>query len=219
MAIAFFDLDKTVLARNSGALWVRSELRDGFISHFQALRAFGWLVRYHLGSARLEDAILESIGSLAGALETEVRARSLAFYAREVRHLVRPGARAALAAHRERGDRAWLLTSSSNYLSDAVVADLALDGALCNRFEVDGAGRYTGRPVGPLCFGKGKVEEAQRCANEQQVSLAECTFYSDSTSDLPMLEAAGHPVAVNPDPRLRRIALRRGWPVVDWGSP
>ena len=219
MAIAFFDLDLTVLAKNSGGLWVRSELRSGFITRWQALRALGWLVRYQLGSARLDDAILESIASLEGALEAEVKARSLAFYEREVKHLVRPGARAALALHREKGDRVWLLTSSSNYLSEAVVADLSLDGALCNRFEVDAAGRYTGRPKGTLCFGRGKVEEARRCAEEQRVPLADCTFYTDSASDLPMLEAAGHPVAVNPDPRLRRIASKRGWPVIDWGAP
>ncbi len=220
MPIAFFDLDLTVLARNSGALWVKAELRSGHISRWQALKAFGWLARYRLGFARLEDALLESIASLAGKLERDVVARTMAFYEAEVRHLVRPGALAALDRHRALGDGLWLLTSSSSYLSEAVAAQLSLDGSLCNRFEVDAAtGRYTGRPAGPLCYGPGKVEVARAFAQARGVSLAQCAFYSDSASDLPMLEAVGRPVAVNPDPRLRRVALRRGWPVEDWGAP
>ena len=218
MAIAFFDLDLTVLARNSGALWMKAELRGGFISYWMALKATVWLTRYHLGFARLEDAILESIASLTGATEAEVVARTMAFYEREVRRLVRPGALAAIQRHRAAGDRLWLLTSSSNYLSEAIAAQLALDGSLCNRFEVDASGRFTGKPLGQLCFGPGKVDVARRFAQEQGVALADCAFYSDSASDLPMFEAVGHPVAVNPDPRLKRTALKRGWPVVDWGD-
>ncbi|MGC4121788.1 MAG: HAD family phosphatase [Myxococcales bacterium] len=217
MAIAFFDLDLTVLARNSGTLWAKSELRTGHITRWQALKAFAWLTRYHFGFARLEDALLESISSLTGKLETEVRARTMAFYEAEVRQLIRPGAQAAIDRHRRAGDHLWLLTSSSNYLSEAVMEQLSLDGSLCNRFEVDASGRFTGRPAGALCYGPGKVEVAQAFAKEKGVPLAECAFYSDSTSDLPMLEVVGHPVAVNPDPRLRRIAVRRGWPVEDWG--
>ena len=217
MVIAFFDLDLTVLGRNTGAMWVKYELRAGHVTYWQALKASVWLARYHLGFARLEDAILESIASLTGKLESDVRARTLAFYESEVRGLVRPGALAAIEKHRAAGDKLWLLTSSSNYLSEAVVTELRLDGSLCNRFEVDSSGRYTGKPLGALCYGPGKVDVARQFAREQGVALADCTFYSDSASDLPMFEVVGHPVAINPDPRLRRVATRRGWPVEDWG--
>ncbi len=219
MALAFFDLDLTVLAVNSGTLWVRRELSCGHISYRQALRAFGWLGAYHLGFARIESVLLESIASLAGQPEKDLADRTRAFFEAEVRSLVRPGARAAVARHREAGDGLWMLTTSSNYLSEAFARDLGLDGSLCNRFEVDGSGLYTGRPLGPLCFGPGKVQVARALADERGVPLAGCTFYTDSASDLPMLEAVGHPVAVNPDPRLRRIAAKRSWPIVDWGTP
>ena len=219
MAIAFFDLDLTVLARNSGSLWVRSELRSGHLSRWQALRATYWITRYHLGFARLEDLFLESIASLTGKPEAEMRERTLGFYQSEIRGLIRPGARAAVDHHRSAGDQLWLLTSSTNYLSEAVAAQLGLEGSLCNRFEIDPGGRFTGKPLGALCFGPGKVVVASRFAQERSVALADCSFYSDSASDVPMLEAVGHPVAVNPDPRLRRIALKRGWPIADWGVP
>jgi HAD superfamily hydrolase (TIGR01490 family) len=220
MSVAFFDLDRTVLARNSGALWVRWELASGRIRLRDALRAYGWVVRYQLGAAQIEDAILEGIRSYAGAREDELLSRTRAFFERQVRHTVRPGARAAIAEHRKAGERVVLLTSSSNYLAEMVTAQLGLDGFLSMRYEVDAEGCYTGRPEGMLCYGAGKVEVARRWAEENGVgALAECAFYSDSASDVPMLEAVGRPVAVNPDPRLWRIALQRGWPVRDWGEP
>ena len=75
-------------------------------------------------------------------------------------------------------------------------------------------GIYTGSLVGPFCYGPGKVEAITQLAHVEGLDLARCYAYSDSASDLPMLEAVGHPVAVNPDPRLERVAAERGWPVV-----
>jgi HAD superfamily hydrolase (TIGR01490 family) len=219
VAVAFFDLDRTLLAVNSGVLWVRQELARGYITRWQALRAGVWLGRYQLGLVSMNDALLKAIALLAGTGEAPVRARTAAFYAEHLRMLYRPGAVRALAAHRSAGDRLVLLTCSSGYMSELVAVDLKLDAVLCNRFEVDAAGLHTGRPLGEVCFGVGKRQYAQAYAREAGVTLAECTFYTDSYSDLPVLEAVGRPVAVNPDLRLRREALRRGWPVVDWGLP
>jgi phosphoserine phosphatase len=112
-----------------------------------------------------------------------------------------------------------LLTSSSGHLSELVARELLLDAVLCNRFEVDEEGLHTGRPLGEVCFGLGKRFYAQRYADEAGVSLSACVFYTDSYSDLPVMEVVGRPVAVHPDRRLRREALRRGWPVVSWGVP
>ncbi len=219
MSVAFFDLDKTLLARNSGALWVKAELRAGNISRAQAFRAWTWLARYSLGFARLEEAITASIATLKGLEEARIRARTLEFYEREVRHLVRPHARPVLEKHRALGEKLVLLTSSTNYLSEPVSAELGLDDFLCNRMEVDAEGRYTGRPLGVLCYGAGKVEAAEAFVAPLGIKLRDCAFYTDSASDLPMLEAVGRPVVVNPDVRLRRIARQRHWVVEDWGEP
>jgi phosphoserine phosphatase len=75
-------------------------------------------------------------------------------------------------------------------------------------------GRYTGELDGPFCYGPGKVEAMVELANWNGYELDQCYAYSDSASDLPMLEAVGHPVAVNPDARLERHARRHGWPIV-----
>lgn len=214
---AFFDLDKTLISRNSATLWIRVELAAGRVTRWQALQALTYVVRYNLGSVDMADAIRRSVAVIAGQPEVELRERARIFYERVVRPLYRPGAHAAIAAHRAAGDRLVLLTSSSNYMSEMVCRDLGLDDYVCNRFEVDADGCYTGRPVEPLCFGTGKVQLAARHVERLGFSLADAAFYTDSVSDLPMLEAVGRPVAVHPDPRLRRVAKQRGWELVDWG--
>lgn len=219
MAIAFFDFDKTLISSNSGALWLRSEIKLGHITPLQAVRAATWLMRYQLGFAALDDAMLRAIATLAGSGERDLRERTEAFYESKVRALYRPGARQKVEDHRRSGDELVLLTSSSLYMSELVARELRLDAVLCNTFEVDESGRHTGRTVGTLCFGTGKLLHAERFASARGVRLSDCAFYTDSFADLPVLEAVGKPVAVNPDRRLRWIAKRRGWELVDWGRP
>jgi HAD superfamily hydrolase (TIGR01490 family) len=167
----------------------------------------------------MQDALLAAIGQLAGSSAQVFQARTATFYEEQIRPLYRPGALQALEEHREAGDRLVLLTTSSDYLSELVSQELRLDGILCNRFEVDAQGLHTGRPLGDLCFGSGKLTHAERYAQQAGVALSRCAFYTDSYSDLPVLEVVGKPVVVNPDYRLRREAARRGWPVMDWGVP
>lgn len=217
-AIAFFDFDKTLVWKNTAALWVRRERRLGNLSLSMALRGAWWAMLYELGLIHADDLLRDAARTLRGRREQDVVERTLVFWRDEVAGLIRPGARAALAQHRAQGDRCWLLTSTSNYLSEPVLEALQLDGFLANRFEVRD-GLFTGEMVDPICFGAGKRTLAERCAAEVGVSLADCSFYTDSLSDLPALLAVGHPVAVNPDPRLKREATRRGWPIEDWGRP
>jgi HAD superfamily hydrolase (TIGR01490 family) len=217
VSIAFFDFDETLIVGNSGNLWIRRELRSGHINRLQALRATSWMVRYRLGFASMEEALRTAIRSLAGTPEGTMRQRTLEFYEEEVRHLYRAGAREAVDQHRSRGEACVLLTASSLYLSELVSADLHLDAVLCNRFQVRD-GLHTGESEGALCFGAGKLRYAEEYAKRSGVSLADCTFYTDSYSDLPVLERVGAPVLVNPDRRLRREAKARGWRVVEWGG-
>lgn len=219
MALAFFDLDRTLLAVNSGSLWLKSELESGFLTRWQVFRAATWIARYHLGMADLEETLRLAIRSLRGSREVDIRARTTAFYRERVRHQFRPRAREVLEAHRRGGDRLVLLTSSSNYLSELVAEDLGLDDILCNRFEVDPQGLHTGHSLGALCFGDGKRVHAEALASKLAVRLESCAFYTDSYSDMPVLRVVGRPVAVNPDQRLRRAARKAGWEIADWGKP
>lgn len=217
MRVAFFDLDKTILSVNSGTLWVRRETALGHLGKRDALRAMTWLARYTLGFASAEAMVEQAVAHLTGTEAAPLRERTERFFHDEVRRTYRPGALEAIRAHRANGERLVMLTSSSNYLSELVATELGFDEVRCNRLEVDAAGRHTGRVTGGICFGPGKLPHAQAAATEAGASMSTATFYTDSYSDLAVLEAVAHPVAVNPDPRLRRFALRRGWRVVDWG--
>ena len=216
MSVAFFDFDKTLIRKNSGALWLQHEVAHGNVSKLEALRAAWWLVQYSLGFADLDAAVRSAIRSIAGDREAEMRTRVHAWYAADVRHLYRPRARQRVRQHQDDGHRVVLLTSASNYVSEVVADELGLDGYLCNRFEVDEAGVYTGEPLGTLCFGPGKLTLAQDYLRGSGVDVSECWFYTDSMADVAMMEAVRHPVAVNPDPRLGRHARARGWAIEDW---
>ena len=219
MAIAFFDLDRTLLAVNSASLWVKREMKAGHITRWQALRAASWLLRYKLGVGRLEDALSGAVRSLAGTRDDELREKSHRFYREQLHNQVRPGAREVLEQHRAAGDQLVMLTSSWSHLAELVAGELGIHEVLCNRFALDAAGIHLGQLTGDICFGEGKVSHARAYAERVGGSLEEAVFYTDSYSDLPVLKLVGRPVVVNPDGRLRRHAARQGWACVDWGTP
>jgi HAD superfamily hydrolase (TIGR01490 family) len=212
---AFFDLDGTLLTVNSANLWVKRELRLKRIRYWQFLRAAMWLSAYRVGMLDMERALTAALAQLRGVTEDSIRAETRLWWSEEVRPFVAPGARKVLEAHRTRGDQLVLLTSSSRYASEMALEEFGLDHVLFQGYEVRD-GRFTGSPLRPLCYGPGKVAIAEEWARAAGIDLAHSSFYSDSSTDLPMLERVGNPYAVFPDPRLRRVALRRGWPLLDW---
>jgi HAD superfamily hydrolase (TIGR01490 family) len=218
VGIAFFDLDLTVLDVNSVGPWVRSERRHGLVSRWQLVRALFALFRYRLGAVDMEPLIREAIGHHAGASESELIERSIAFYDAELAHRVRPGALKALETHRNRNHPCVLLTTSSQYIAQQCADRLGFDDAIGTRFKVDGEGVLTGAPMEPLCYGRGKVQLAEVWTRRTGQSLKDSTFYTDSISDLPMLDAVGTPVVINPDKVLARLARSRGWQAHDWGD-
>jgi HAD superfamily hydrolase (TIGR01490 family) len=115
--------------------------------------------------------------------------------------------------HQDAGRPIYIVTAGSQEMASLMAHVLGFDGALGSRSEiVDGV--YTGRPDGPFNYRDGKVFHMRRLAEDQGLDLAACFAYSDSESDLPMLEAVGHPVAVNPDTVLARHAREQGWDIM-----
>ena len=118
--------------------------------------------------------------------------------------------------HRERGEPTYIVSAALQEVVEAMATDLGFDGALGTVCEVED-GVYTGRGVRSL-HGEHKALAVRELAGERGYDLAESTAYSDSHTDLPFLEAVGHPIAVNPDRALRRVAAARDWPVLRFGS-
>jgi HAD superfamily hydrolase (TIGR01490 family) len=212
---AFFDLDGTLLTANSANLWVKRERRLGKITAWQLARVALWMGGHKIGFLDMESALREALATLRGVSEQSIREQTAEWWHAEVRPHVAPGARAVLERHRQEGDQLVLLTSSSRYASEMAIREFRLDAAIFQIYEVKD-GLFTGEPLRPICYGPGKVEAAEAFAREHGIDLAASSFYSDSSTDVPMLERVGKPFAVHPDPRLSVIARRRGWPVVDW---
>ncbi len=219
MSIAFFDLDKTLLADNSAKLWLNAQWKSREITVTQMLTATYWLAKYHLGFTKLEEVIAKGLVMIAGEKQSSMLKQASDFYDSRIKKIYRPGALAAINEHKNLGHITSLLTSSFDELSTMVQQELAFDHRLCTTLEVDKNGFYTGKTVGLPCFGKNKVIYAQELCDRLHVSLRDCTFYTDSASDIPLLHLVGRPVAVNPDPHLHARAQLYRWEIVDWGTP
>jgi HAD superfamily hydrolase (TIGR01490 family) len=115
--------------------------------------------------------------------------------------------------HQDAGRPVFIVTAASQETAEMLAHVLFFDGAAGSKLEKRD-GIYTGRFDGPFCYGPGKPVRMQELAQERGIDLAESWAYSDSASDLPMLRAVGHPVAVNPDNELARVAREEGWEVM-----
>jgi HAD superfamily hydrolase (TIGR01490 family) len=214
-AAAFFDLDRTLIPFNTARGWFSRERAAGRLSLAHTMEAAIWFGLYGLGLMDAERAFGRAAAVMVGQSEEELERRTHCYFHEELADRFAPGGLAALDRHRQQGEPVVLLTSSSPYLSRCVADQLDLDTWLCTRFKVE-EGLFTGELHLPLCYGDGKVTLAEGWAADAGVDLDASWFYTDSITDLPMLERVGHPVVVQPDARLLRLARKRSWPVEDW---
>jgi HAD superfamily hydrolase (TIGR01490 family) len=197
---------------------VRDLRRRGEISFFRTLRALLWMAKYHLSLIDLQWVATRLASQMAGWAERDFEERCRKWVEQDVLGLIVPGARRHIERHRAEGHVLAILSTSPTYVTRPIAETLGIEEVISTKFEVE-AGQFTGRLVGPACVGKGKVHWAEDLGARRQVDLGKSWFYTDSYTDLPMLERVGNQVVVNPDPRLRRTAKRRGWPVHDWRHP
>jgi HAD superfamily hydrolase (TIGR01490 family) len=218
-AAAFFDLDRTLL-RRSAALALAGSFRErGLISRRQLLHAAAWQLLFVVRGASHEAVrrgAEDGLRVLAGRRPEELRELVAEAMDPVLRPLVYAEPLRLVERHRERGDRVFVVSATLQEIVEAIADDLGFDGALGTICEVVD-GRYTGRAVRAL-HADAKAACVRELAESERFDLTACTAYSDSHTDLPFLEAVGHPVAVNPDRALRRIAAGRGWPVLRFGD-
>jgi len=213
---AFFDVDRTLVSCNTGRLFLQDLRRRGEISIFRALRALGWMAKYHLSLIDLQWVATRVASQMAGSVERDFEDRCRKWVENDILPLVVPGARSRIERHRSDGHVLAILSSSPTYVTRPIAEALGIEEVISTQFEVSPGGLFTGRLVGPACVGPGKVHWAEDLGARQKLDLDGSWFYTDSYTDLPMLERVGNRVVVNPDPRLRRAARQRGWPVQDW---
>ncbi len=213
---ALFDMDRTLLSKETASLYVRYQRRIGEASLRDLVRTLGWVAQYTLGVLDHQAVASRALRSLKGMPESQMVARCDDWFFRDIEHLITPGGRLAVAHHLAVGDTCAIVTGSSLYASRPLARRLRIPHVVASAFELDEEGRFTGRPALPLCIGVGKLERAIAFADAQGVRLEDAIFYTDSITDLPLLERVGEPVVINPDPRLLRVARRRGWRIERW---
>jgi HAD superfamily hydrolase (TIGR01490 family) len=216
-AAAFFDLDRTLIRRSSAAALARPLHDRGVIGRRLLLRsAFLHLLVAARGVdvEELRDAAAEGLGALAGLGVGELREIVAESMDSVLRPLVYAEPLQLLERHRERGERTYVVSGSLQEIVEQVARGLGFDGAVGSICEVVGD-CYTGRAE-RIVLGEEKAVAVRELAVADGLDLAASTAYSDSIADLPFLEAVGHPVVVNPDAALRRVARDRRWPVLEF---
>ncbi|MBP6275889.1 MAG: HAD family hydrolase [Limnohabitans sp.] len=218
MKLALFDLDHTLLPLDSDHTWgvfttemgwndpaVFSQRNDEFYAHYQA----GTLdihdyVRFATRAAREQGAT--------------VAAQAHARYMDDViRPRITPEALALVRSHQHAGDTVMIVTATNEFVTRPIAQAFGVSGLIAVELERDATGWITGEIKGTPSFREGKVTRVAQWLTQQGLDWddVEMTFYSDSMNDLPLLEKAHHPVATNPDARLRQLATERGWRILE----
>jgi HAD superfamily hydrolase (TIGR01490 family) len=215
---AFFDVDKTIIAENSASLYAGYRYQRGEISGSELLRGLAAFLRYKIGLLDIDAWGRRAMREFKDRSEEEMAADGREFFAERVRPLIYPAAVEAIREHQASGHLVAIVSGGVRYVLEPLAKYLGIDHIVCTRLEVRDE-RLTGQTIEPLCFREGKIYWLEKCIEDNDVSLAKSWFYSDSVTDVPLLELVGHPVIVNPDPVLYRTAIRRRWPIRLFSAP
>lgn len=214
-AVAFWDMDRTLIDTECDGSWKLFLMGRGLAppEDLELMRRFA--LDYERGTLDLRAYNAFQLREFAGRTEAEMKALAREHAEALVRPLVFERALELIAELRRAGTRLCLVTATNRVLAEPVAALCGFEHLIATDLEmVDG--RYTGRPAGPCRLGAAKLAPMAAFCERWGLTLAEAAYYGDSINDVPVLEAVGRPVAANPSPLLRRVAVERGWEIIDF---
>jgi HAD superfamily hydrolase (TIGR01490 family) len=217
---AFFDLDKTIIAKSSTLAFSRSFYAGGLISRGSVLRSAYAQFVYLVGGADHDQ--MEKMREFLSDLSTGWDVQTVRdIVADTLHHIVDPlvydEAVSLIEEHQLEGRDVVIVSASGAEVVEPIGEMLGADGVIATRMEIED-GRYTGQ-IGFYAYAENKATAIEELAREKGYDLSRSYAYSDSMTDVHMLEIVGHPYAVNPDKELRKIAAARGWPVLWFSRP
>ena len=216
---AFFDLDRTLLSGASGPVLSEAMRTAGLVSRSIPGERFVYGVFNTIGETLPGMALARQAASLArGRSRAAVQAAAEEAAAVLV-GMIQPFAAPLFAEHRAGGRRLVLATTTPYDLVKPLADALGFDDVVATRYGVDDGGSYTGTLDGNFVWAAGKLAAVRQWAQDHEVVLCDSWFYSDSVYDTPLLSAVGHPVVVNPDPRMVFLAMARRWPIIHLDVP
>ena len=216
MPLAIFDLDNTLLHGDSDHAWGEFLIAEGLVdaeAHGSANDAF--FDDYRQGVLDIHAYQRFAMSYLANKSVAAMQSLQAHFFASKAKALMLPKAQALVDTHREQGDTLLVITATNRFVTERIVAAFGIENLIaCEPEIIDD--RYTGNLSGTPSFQAGKIARLNEwlAYQEAAVSLEGASFYSDSFNDLPLLSVVDHPVAVDPDDKLKRHALEQGWRIL-----
>jgi len=217
MALAIFDLDKTLIGGDSDFLW------GEFLSEIGAVDADTYQIKnqyffdqYALGKLNINEYLEFCLEPLSLNSRTTLDEWHQRFMQAKIEKILLPKAQVIIDKHKAQGDTILVITATNSFVTGPIVKRYGIENLLATNPEVKN-GKFTGKVEGEPCFQKGKITHLDRWLEQTGEDMTGSYFYSDSHNDLPMLELVDHPVVVHGDDTLIKIAKDRGWPSLDWG--
>lgn len=216
MDLALFDLDETLISADSNSLWMRWLVSQGYAPETLIAEEQALMAQYRQGEIPLEAYMNRTLAPLTGMATLTVSGWVRRFIQRDIMPRVYPAARERLAWHQQRGDTIMLISPGGDHLLTPIAQRLGLHGALAVSVEIIND-RYSGQPCSPV---NGQTAKAPHLTDWkslwQEKEFHHTWAYSDSITDLPLLEQADHACVINPDSQLMQEARQRGWEVSRW---
>ena len=216
---AFFDVDGTLI-RGASTWYLARDLysRGYFGLDFFAFAAWQALLYVLFGEnrRRVEMVKQRSLAIIKGKRESDLALVGEELYDHFLQERLFPGALDIIQKHLNAGHDVWLVSATPREIAASMAHRLGLTGALGTVVEVDSQGVYTGKMPQSLMHGTMKAKAVLELSWERDYDLSRCFAYSDSMSDERLFNLVGHPCVVNPEPKLRRMAKRRHWPIYDF---
>ncbi len=211
MALALFDLDDTLLVGNSETEWFHYLAEKGYIGPIQYRAKMAEFDRqYAAGASHIDDYIHYVLQTLTGYSQETLLNRQSEWLTSKVIPMIAKGTSDLLKSHRDAGDTLVIISASTTFCVEPIANLLEVDHFIATRPEILD-GRYTGRFIAPTCFAEGKITLLERWLSQNGLNLKGSHFYSDSRNDIPLLEQAEFPIAVDADPHLQQEAIKRDW--------
>ena len=212
--LAIFDLDNTLIAGDSDHLWGEYLAEQGWVDAQVYRRANDrFYAAYQNGQLDIHEFLAFSLEPLSAAPMSVLHQRHAGFMRDKILPILLPKAQALIQKHQQQGDTLLIITATNEFVTAPIAKALGIDHLLATIPEIK-QGRYTGKVAGTPCFQAGKVERLNDWLQQQQQSLTDSCFYTDSHNDLPLLRQVTYPVAVDPDERLTAIAQEHDWPIL-----
>jgi HAD superfamily hydrolase (TIGR01490 family) len=218
MKLALFDLDHTILPIDSDQSWGRFTTTLGWTDAVEFNRKNdAFYAHYQAGTLDIHDYVRFATEAFCTRPRDEAEAAHARFMREVIQPVIREEALALLNKHRVAGEQLVIITATNEFVTRPIAQAFGVDELIAVELVRDAQGWYSGEILGVPSLREGKVERLQQWLHQRGLDWdkVETTFYSDSSNDIPLLQRVNHPVATNPDAKLKAFALEKGWPILE----